>query len=263
VTDLDANLRRVAAAGTLLVASDFDGTLSPIVNDPLKAEPLERAVPALTALAGLPRTRVSVLSGRSLADLRSRIPLPSTIHLIGGHGTEGPHSPAGLPPASRELLGRIATELAAIAERAPGSTIEVKPGSVAFHYRNADAGTAERERARVLEFAASLDGVRVTEGKMVVELVAAEGNKGTALRQLADSLGADATLYIGDDLTDEDAFRTLRAADLGVKVGDGPTAAACRVPDPATVVALLERLFALRSAPPPATADSGERAARG
>ena len=81
-------------------------------------------------------------------------------------------------------------------------------------------------------------------GKDVLELAVTDADKGTALRRLAGELGAAGVLYLGDDVTDEDAFRALGADDVTVKVGDGETAARHRVADLAGVRALLERLLA-------------------
>jgi trehalose 6-phosphate phosphatase len=83
-----------------------------------------------------------------------------------------------------------------------------------------------------------------------VELTVLDGNKGSAVVSLARSTRSEATLYVGDDVTDERAFAALDPAsgDLTVKVGDGETAAAQRLPDPASVVKLLEFFVDRRSA---------------
>jgi trehalose 6-phosphate phosphatase len=82
-------------------------------------------------------------------------------------------------------------------------------------------------------------------GKEVLELAVTDADKGTALLRLRDDLGAVATVYLGDDRTDEDAFRALGAGDVTVKVGEGETSARYRIADPATVVVLLEALAVL------------------
>lgn len=79
-------------------------------------------------------------------------------------------------------------------------------------------------------------------GKDVLELAVTDADKGSALRRLAGELGAVATLYLGDDLTDEDAFRALGADDVTVKVGAGETAARHRVEDTAGALAVLAEL---------------------
>jgi trehalose 6-phosphate phosphatase len=85
------------------------------------------------------------------------------------------------------------------------------------------------------------------EGKAVVELSVVEASKGAAVRALRERLGVDAVLFAGDDVTDETALSTLEPdRDVGVKVGEGPTAAAHRVADPEAVAALLTELADLR-----------------
>ena len=76
----------------------------------------------------------------------------------------------------------------------------------------------------------------------MLELAVTGADKGSALLRLRDDLGAAATLYLGDDRTDEDAFRALSPGDLTVKVGEGETVAGHRVADPAAVVVLLDTL---------------------
>jgi trehalose 6-phosphate phosphatase len=98
--------------------------------------------------------------------------------------------------------------------------------------------------------AALLDRVRATAdpsltlkpGKNVLELAVTDADKGRALRRLRTELGAAAAIYLGDDVTDEDGFRALQPGDVGIKVGDGETAAAHRVADIAAAVAALEDL---------------------
>jgi trehalose-phosphatase len=238
----------VVSAPVLLVASDFDGTLSPIVNDPARAAPLEEATAALAAIADLPATHVAVVSGRALADLGARVGMPSHVHLIGGHGAEIAGWPDdGLTPGQAARRLSILAALDALQAAASGFVVEPKPRSVAFHYRNADPAAAEFAVREVRELAAGLDDVTVKEGKMVVELAVTEGDKGAAIRRLARSIGADAIIYIGDDVTDEDAFAVLGGSDLGIKVGPGPTRAAQRVRDPAAVADLLRRILELRA----------------
>jgi trehalose 6-phosphate phosphatase len=74
-----------------------------------------------------------------------------------------------------------------------------------------------------------------------------DADKGTALRRLVAELGSAAAMYLGDDVTDEDGFRALGPDDLGIKIGDGETAARHRVADPAGALAVLRRLGDLLS----------------
>jgi len=86
----------------------------------------------------------------------------------------------------------------------------------------------------------------VIEGKEVVELAVFTGNKADALDVLRTRWDISATLFAGDDVTDESAFSALGPSDLGVKVGAGPSAAAWNVDDPVALVGVLERLLAER-----------------
>ncbi|MEO0631791.1 MAG: trehalose-phosphatase, partial [Planctomycetota bacterium] len=166
--DLSDSLERLATAPTLLVASDYDGTLSPIVEDPSKAVPDRESIVALRALAQIPGTHVAVISGRSLADLAVLLGEPEGVHLVGSHGSEFDLGFAdALSPEAVELRKRVEAELESIAEAGDGFQIETKPASVAFHYRNADPSIAEPAVKRVEEGPATWDGVHVKRGKMV------------------------------------------------------------------------------------------------
>ena len=109
----------------------------------------------------------------------------------------------------------------------------------------------------------SLPGVHVIEGKEVIELAAFLGTKADGLRQLQSRWGITATLFAGDDATDEAAFEALQQGDVGVKVGPEPSAAEWRLSDPAAVVDVLERLHVLRQAHPEPVLPTGPRLAGG
>ncbi|MGH7541890.1 MAG: trehalose-phosphatase, partial [Gemmatimonadota bacterium] len=119
----------------------------------------------------------------------------------------------------------------------------------AFHYRRVANGSKERAEAAALAGPASRAGVHVRRGHQVVELLVVGADKGEALDRLRRELGADAVLFVGDDRTDEDAFARLRpGADLGVKVGPGPTRATARIAGQPDVGPLLRTLLSLREA---------------
>lgn len=248
---LDAALRRAAAAPVLLVGIDFDGTLAPIVDDPMAARALPAGKRAVEDLASLPGVQVVVVSGRSLEDLARLGGFGDEVHLVGGHGAEsrGPHlQAAAADPAAAELLERLRRDVAALTDGVAGVFVEEKPASVAVHVRNVEPGAADKLTDAVLEGPARLPGVRVLHGKKVVELLVVEATKGSALRALRRSTGAACVVYLGDDVTDEEAFAVLGDGDVGVKVGPGRTAADYRVDDPARVATLLQELGELRRA---------------
>lgn len=242
--ELDRALERVAARGLLLVACDFDGTLSPIVEDPAAARPDPRALEALSALADLPRTPALILSGRGRDDLERRLGSSgSGIRLIGSHGAESGPSEAGSGSRGAALF---LEKLEPVRDRFPGSELEAKPHSVAFHYRRVAEEDQEPARRSAVEAAGGL-AVDVRSGKKVVEFMAVRADKGSALDRYRAETGADAVFFIGDDVTDEAAFQALAADDVGVKVGPEPTAAGFRVADPVEVAAVLFRLLRYRT----------------
>ena len=258
VTGLDAGLRIAVAAFAahprVLVAVDFDGTLSPLIIDPLKARAVPGALEALRAAASLGGVTVAIVSGRDLATLAALTGIGPAdgVALIGSHGAQisfgehggtHPASDAGLlDKESTALLSVLRGELAAIRARYPAIRLEDKPSAVALHTRGVEPSMAAAAEAAGLEVGARYPDVHVIPGKNVVELTLVAATKGSVLLTLAGSTGSDATLYVGDDVTDESAFAALDPAsgDLTVKVGDGETLAAHRVPDPESVVRLLE-----------------------
>lgn len=246
---LGDRLDRLAHTPSLLVATDYDGTLAPIVEDPSRALPERESMVALRMLADQPSTHVAVISGRALSDLAALTQLPHTVHLVGSHGSEFDagftHS---LDEAQRALHGRVRSELESVASGHEGFLIEVKPASVAFHYRNAPNALAQDALARIERGPASLEGVQVKRGKQVVELSVIASDKGRALDALRQQLGAHAVLFLGDDVTDEDAFATLRGPDVGVKVGEGESRAEFRIADTREVARVLGRMAELRAA---------------
>ena len=241
-------LVQLAQTPNLLVACDYDGTVAPIVADPMKALPLRETSVALRSLASLAQTEVAVISGRSLRDLAALSRLPAEIHLVGSHGSEFDIDFAlELDPRLRALRNRLVGELETVVAGHDGVTLEKKPASVAVHYRNADPAIVRDLLSEVADVAATAEGLTVRHGKMVCEVQVVPTDKGRALTTVRASVGATAVLFLGDDVTDEDAFATLAGPDVGVKVGDGPTIAPFRVGSPDDVAVLLAGLCARRS----------------
>ncbi|WP_396916798.1 trehalose-phosphatase [Mycolicibacterium sp.] len=243
--ELSHVLTRAAFAPRLLVTSDFDGTLSPIVNNPADARPLADAAETLVALAGLPDTAAALISGRALDVLRSLSGMPASVHLVGSHGAE--FDSGFTHPIDEALLGTIARELQSIAADRPGVTVELKPASVALHVRNASAPDADAALAQARAAAQAWDA-QLTEGKAVLEFAVITTDKGEAIDILRSEHDASAVVYFGDDVTDEKAFRRMRDGDVGVKVGPGETLAAYRVSAPEDVAVALKYLLEQRQA---------------
>lgn len=248
--DLQAAVRTIAAASDLLVCSDFDGTLAPIVLDPAAARALPEGVDALVTLAALPRTVVAVVSGRSRNDLAARCVLPAQVHLVGSHGAElGPADSAPLDAAAGRLLAQLLESVRTVVAGVPGVRLEGKPAGVAVHVRGASRPDADAVLGALRRGPGSWGGVFALAGHEVLELSVVDADKGHAVDVLRSRSGARAVLYLGDDRTDEHAFARLAGPDVGVKVGAGPTLAAYRVAGPPQVAALLALLARERGGP--------------
>lgn len=236
-------LARIARVPRLLVALDYDGVLAPIVAVPSDARPLPASRDVVEALAAVPDTTVVLVSGRGSDDLAAVSGFGPPVRMVGSHGAEFDDGPAPLSDDQLALLEKVSAELQALVE--PGVTLEPKPAGMAVHVRNAPDDVGERVLDAVLAGPAAHPGVFVTPGKKVLDLAVLEVSKGTAIETLRER--ADAVFFAGDDVTDESAFERLRAGDVGVKVGEGETAAEFRVADPEALAAVLATLHAART----------------
>ena len=256
--EVETALTAFAEVPRLLIASDFDGVIAPIVSDRDAVQPDAAALTALRELSELPGVAVALVSGRALADLDSHTRMPSSVVLVGSHGAEV----GALPPwmqaevldqssltmteQKEELLASITATLRRIARAHPGTEVETKPTAAVLHTRNAKGRGSINATESALEYAMTLPDVTVTPGKEVVEFAVVPTSKGAAVDTLARASAADAWLYLGDDVTDESVFAQLGDHDLGLKVGGGDTAARLRIADTEAVRGVLQRLLELR-----------------
>ncbi|RZT88807.1 trehalose 6-phosphatase [Pseudonocardia sediminis] len=254
MSDLTSELDRLAGVPALLVALDFDGVLAPLVDDPSSSRPLPASADAVRALAGLPGTTVVMVSGRGRDDLASVSGFDAPVRLVGSHGGEfDPDLAASLgrgeflTPEQQERRAALIEEMQALVDDVPGARVEIKPAGAAVHVRGVDpvAGTALLDRVR--HGAAARDGIDATEGKDVVDLAVLVTTKGSAVDALRAHLDADAVLFAGDDVTDETVFNRLTSTDVGIKVGDGDTAASHRVASPEEMADVLTHLAGART----------------
>jgi trehalose 6-phosphate phosphatase len=138
--DLAEALADVAGRRPLLVASDYDGVLAPLVDDPSAAVPLLGVAAALQRLAAHDGVTVALVSGRGVADLRAVSGFEGPYRWIGSHGAEYDGPLTGELAARRDAL---AERLAPLVAAVPGARLEVKPASVAVHVRQVtDRGAA-------------------------------------------------------------------------------------------------------------------------
>lgn len=250
--ELTEAIDEFASATTVLVASDFDGVLAPLVHDPMASRALPGTIESLEGLAALPSTYAAVVSGRDLSTLTQLTGLAdSAVVRIGSHGAETSSEVGrGLSDDEAQALHRVTDDLKDLCVGLPpGVSLEFKPTAVVLHTRRmADESAARDAEAAALEVTTRHTGLHVLHGKHVVEVSVVRADKGTALVALRDEVGADVVTYVGDDVTDEDAFRALGPDDLTVKVGPGETAARFRVDSPEDAAEVLRLVFDRRSA---------------
>ena len=250
---LRSALAELARVRRLLVALDFDGTLAPEVDRPEQARALPEARAAVLRLLGLRNTRVAMVSGRALRSLIEVTDLPDNTLLVGSHGIElrldDPHSRLALDTAELELVDVLEEVLTRVADSIDDVWLESKPAGFALHTRMAtEADSRLAHLVALREAQAEIDDLTIREGKNVLEFAVRSTTKGEAVEHLRRYTAADAVFFAGDDVTDEDAFVALHAHDVGLKSGDGETAAGYRVGGPAEVAATLALLAELRAA---------------
>ena len=235
----------------LAIFLDYDGTLTPIVSHPEKALLSDSMRRTLQALAM--QTPVTILSGRDLDDVRNRIAIDGIVY-AGSHGfdiagprglqrQEGTEFLPALDVAEKELRERLADSAGALIER--------KRFSIAVHYRKVMESDFPKLERAVSEVAARHRELRRMDGKKVYELLPdIDWDKGKAVLWLLETLGLDRadvrSIYIGDDQTDEDAFRALGRRGVGILVSEKPrhTAASYSLKDPREVDRFLRELAA-------------------
>ena len=253
-----SQVKELVATRRPVVFLDFDGTLSDITAHPDSATLVDGAAEALRALAE--QCPVAVISGRDLADVRERVKVDE-VWYAGSHGLElmAPDGTYHENAGAADLIGTLARAACRLAEMIgdiSGIELEHKRFAVAVHYRNADPADIDRVTAAVRSLGRS-EGLRTTAGRKVIELRPnLYWEKGTTLNWLleriqASDCAADAAsvlpIYIGDDITDEDAFDAVQFDGVGIVVrhdehGDRPSAALFSLESPSTVVEFIGRL---------------------
>lgn len=233
---------RIAAAGHIALFLDYDGTLVRIESDPAAPRLDPDTAETLKAVARHEGMVTTIISGRAVEDLYERIRLGNVIY-AGNHGLEILSRDLNFvePVASARSaqLERLCDELAAELRGIAGAMVEYKGLTAAVHYRLA-AETDLAEIRKVVHASVARHGklFRVSAGRKVFEILPRTNwHKGAAVRWIVQHLGRTHTLviYVGDDTSDEDAFRVLPQA-ITIKVGDAPeTRARFQLPDPDAV----------------------------
>jgi trehalose-phosphatase len=207
-----------------LLMLDYDGTLAPFHVDRFAAAAYPGVEERLATLSGLAGVRLVLISGRPARELRGLLPASTRAEIWGSHGWErltsdGSYLLFPLDPAQRAALEQVAQEMTALGF---SEALEVKPSSLAIHWRNAALATQEQIRSSaesVFSRIAKPGGLHLLPFDGGLELRSTDRTKGTAVRQiLAQEPDAVPVAYLGDDLTDEDAFAALGERGFSVLV---------------------------------------------
>ncbi len=242
--------RIAASPRPVLVGLDIDGVLSPLVDHADDARLLDGVADALARFRDIDDVILAAVSGRALASMLI-FDLPDHVVLVGSHGMEEQRRP--MRPLTPTEVARLATltDLANAAARdaGDGAWVESKKASVVLHVRTADVEAGRAALTLLDHRATAVPGATIKHGSNVVELFARHASKGTALRQLRGDTAAQTVVFVGDDITDEEAFAALVDGDVTIKVGAAPTIAAERLRDPSDVRELLTALATELNAP--------------
>jgi trehalose 6-phosphate phosphatase len=242
-------------ADQLAIFLDYDGTLTPIVRQPEEAILSDSTRSVLKTLAA--RTPVAILSGRELEDMQRRVNIDGIVY-AGSHGFDiaGPRGiRKQVAPEFLPILDAAEKELKEKLAGIDGALVERKRFAIAAHYRQVADENVPQVAQAVNEVAAHHCELRKITGKKVYELQPnIDWDKGKALLWLLEVMGSKEqkifSVYIGDDLTDEDAFRVLQQPGVGIIVTEQPRPSAARymLKDPAEVELFLRDLTARMAA---------------
>jgi trehalose 6-phosphate synthase/phosphatase len=241
-------------AAKRLLLLDYDGSLTPFTDVPSEASPADNVLDILRSLSSYPANEVYIISGRDGVTLEKWLK-DIDLNIIAEHGAafRKNQQPWGhllneLPVAWKEDIREL---MRAYANRCPGSFIEEKNYSLAWHYRRSDEAGGRQQALQLmaeLGEAATANSLDILDGNKVVELRNKGINKGVAAEYILKSGNFDFVLAIGDDKTDEDMFRQLSDVPgaYTIKVGHEPSCAKCNVDSPFMVHDLLEELVKLK-----------------
>jgi trehalose 6-phosphate phosphatase len=246
--DLDVFAPRIASSSHIGLFLDFDGTISRIVPIPEDAELDARIRATLTALSERPDFTVAIVSGRALADVRDRVGLKNVIY-AGNHGFEIESGDIRFREPEAEALRRelrcLSLQLKLALCETDGLEIEDKGLTLSVHFRRVAEPLHDWVRSATVGTVGRSRSFSVREGKMVLEIYPrVDWHKGRAVKWIARQVLSPGALliYIGDDVTDEDAFAAIRDG-ITIRVGGlSGTAAQYALPDVSAVGLFLKWL---------------------
>jgi trehalose 6-phosphate phosphatase len=245
-------LETVAVAPARLLMLDYDGTIAPIRRERDQVYPYPGIAPIVKEIASVARTRVVIVSGRDVNELVPRVGIQPIPELWGSHGLQRRRLDGTVETARVEqrYLDALSDAARWLEYQRLRSIAEFKTGSIAAHWRGLSDGEAEEVRARVLlgwEPIAKGNALQVLEFNGGVEIRAPAADKGDVVRILLREEGPDtAAAYLGDDSSDESAFRAIRGRGLSILVRPErrPTAAQVWLKPPDEVLGFFKQWLA-------------------
>ncbi len=233
--DHEAFFRKLATARQGMLVLDYDGTVAPFTTDRTRAHPYPAVRQLLSEIMQRGNTRMVVVTGRRALDIPALLQMENMPEIWGSHGLEriqldGTCSLVPIEGSDREALAeaRVFLDREGIAEHA-----EMKVGGIAVHWRGFSKAQVERIQSvarRVLLPLAERAHLKLLPFDGGVELRVRYPNKGTAVKTLMKEVNDSVAIaYLGDDLTDEDAFSALGAAGLSVLVRSEPRPTAAQL----------------------------------
>ncbi len=217
---------------------DYDGTLAPIVDNPKAGYPHPDVPELLQRLSA--EHPVYIVTGRHLRDLYALLPKTLILSAIGLHGAQEGCLHGEVQERLTDIDRQALATMRATVPDLKGVWVEDKKHMFAVHYRKAPEPAAARQSIKAWADK-SPEVLMALWGKDVVELRPTHLHKGTAVTAVYDKYPEHTPIYLGDDVTDEDAFNALPDDAVTVKVGGGATAARFRLPDIEAVVVYLKR----------------------
>jgi trehalose 6-phosphate phosphatase len=217
-------MERLESAPAAVLLLDYDGTLAPFHVDRFQALPYEGLSQLLEKIAGSGKTRLAIISGRPIFELKSLLQALDGVELWGAHGLERllPNGCYGELAVDRKTVELLSQAKGHIVQAGLEALAEIKPGGIAMHWRGLSESEAHRAEASiraVLKPFGEAPALRLLEFEQGVELRIAHPDKGDAVATVIEESGPQAEIaYLGDDHTDEDAFRVLNGRGLTVLV---------------------------------------------
>jgi trehalose-phosphatase len=239
----------------LLVLTDFDGTLVELAQDPDSVELSTGRRDLVRTLARQPDLTLGVVSGRRLADVRLKVGVEGGIYYAGLHGLEiegpGIHFLHSQTAGTRALIQRLGRRLIDATKDLVGVRVENKELTLAMHVRGAASAAEQRAEDIFREIAGpyiDTGTLRILCGDAVFELLPGfSWTRGDAVLRIKAEVERryrreSWLIYLGDDVTDDDAFGAVGTGGMTIAVGDRPATAAFRLPDPDAVERFLRQL---------------------